>query len=70
MSPAFLICASIFLLTPLREGRRGRRSGISCSFAFLLTPLREGRRMQGTPQAELPDFYSRPCGRGDPGGKV
>ena len=26
MSPAFLICASIFLLTPLREGRRACRA--------------------------------------------
>ena len=33
---------------------------------FLLTPLREGRlHCRGRFAALLPDFYSRPCGRGD-----
>ena len=32
-----------FLLTPLREGRRGERVPRSVPFGFLLTPLREGR---------------------------
>ena len=34
---------------------------------FLLTPLREGRRSaSSTFSATTPNFYSRPCGRGDP----
>ena len=36
------ICA-VFLLTPLREGRRISTADTSYSFLFLLTPLREGR---------------------------
>ena len=35
--------------------------------AFLLTPLREGRPCRALHRRRLPDFYSRPCGRGDPG---
>ena len=33
----------VFLLTPLREGRRGDNSIVTYVNAFLLTPLREGR---------------------------
>ena len=37
------------------------------SFRFLLTPLREGRRASASRCApRTPNFYSRPCGRGDP----
>ena len=32
---------------------------------FLLTPLREGRHVLLSRLARLPNFYSRPCGRGD-----
>ena len=32
---------------------------------FLLTPLREGRPSSRTSSPGRPDFYSRPCGRGD-----
>ena len=34
-------------------------------FGFLLTPLREGRPRSSRTGMCLPDFYSRPCGRGD-----
>ena len=39
----------------------------SCTYAaFLLTPLREGRLRRGRRRTrQRPDFYSRPCGRGD-----
>ena len=35
---------------------------------FLLTPLREGRplRLPDFPRTSTWNFYSRPCGRGDP----
>ena len=37
------------------------------SEVFLLTPLREGRLKKFLHQLEAQcDFYSRPCGRGDP----
>ena len=36
---------------------------LTCS--FLLTPLREGRQRFFCVGGVLPDFYSRPCGRGD-----
>ena len=36
----------VFLLTPLREGRRGKGALIASFSQFLLTPLREGRRNQ------------------------
>ncbi len=44
-------CRKLFLLTPLREGRRPRPSAPPACSVFLLTPLREGRR-SGSP--ELP----------------
>ena len=56
-----------FLLTPLREGRPAKTALQSPRCAiFLLTPLREGRlgyACCGT--TAFPNFYSRPCGRGD-----
>ena len=57
---------TIFLLTPLREGRPMETVRIKRAIGFLLTPLREGRlksRMLSLPSAS--NFYSRPCGRGD-----
>ena len=35
--------------------------------SFLLTPLREGRHRSVPGSTLILDFYSRPCGRGDPG---
>ena len=56
---------TIFLLTPLREGRHCCLLFLLRVFLFLLTPLREGRpRKRGGAGARL-YFYSRPCGRGD-----
>ena len=56
---------SIFLLTPLREGRReSGRNSRRCE-AFLLTPLREGRPECAGSGYCPQHFYSRPCGRGD-----
>ena len=54
-----------FLLTPLREGRRLRRSRPATPRLFLLTPLREGRRSRPPAGRGGSYFYSRPCGRGD-----
>ena len=55
-----------FLLAPLREGRR-KNTGDSfmTGEAFLLAPLREGRHRIGRKRYQSPDFYSRPCVRGD-----
>ena len=56
----------VFLLTPLREGRRKRPTQNPYPSRFLLTPLREGRPRRATDQAlYILHFYSRPCGRGD-----
>ena len=55
-----------FLLTPLREGRLVLCRDWMRLSKFLLTPLREGRR--GRLQrfhTFTPNFYSRPCERGD-----
>ena len=57
----------LFLLTPLREGRRAR--GLCCKVGkgdFYSRPC--GRGDQGRMfkiELKVPDFYSRPCGRGD-----
>ena len=40
-----LASTALFLLTPLREGRRSRRRTIRNRNIFLLTPLREGRQL-------------------------
>ena len=57
----------LFLLTPLREGRRlNLLLRLKAVLLFLLTPLREGRQECSpfsAPSAAY--FYSRPCGRGD-----
>ena len=59
----------LFLLTPLREGRRCCRSlPRPTAYPFLLTPLREGRRDKWLQNDQRNIyFYSRPCGRGDIG---
>ena len=57
--------SSLFLLTPLREGRRCGKKQEARRNRFLLTPLREGRRKLCYSPAVFLDFYSRPCGRGD-----
>ena len=55
----------LFLLTPLREGRRPPMICAVWHSQFLLTPLREGRRRPGVlRQRGIHNFYSRPCGRG------
>ena len=41
-------CRKLFLLTPLREGRRPRPSAPPACSVFLLTPLREGRLAGGS----------------------
>ena len=81
--------SEVFLLTPLREGRRrvqhsgcdkqristhapaGGATYVACFGTglklFLLTPLREGRLVRERAGMSIKiDFYSRPCGRGDP----
>ena len=59
--------SNLFLLTPLREGRRRKESRSRSACRFLLTPLREGRPDEGERRCVVArDFYSRPCGRGDP----
>ena len=56
----------VFLLTPLREGRRtrcGRRSG---GFPYFYSrPCGRGDRYRRYAGTADEDFYSRPCGRGD-----
>ena len=61
------LSSNLFLLTPLREGRREYRAKwYGEDEAFLLTPLREGRLVSSCrATAEKENFYSRPCGRGD-----
>ena len=59
--------APAFLLTPLREGRLEIVMFCAKHCLFLLTPLREGRQDRGAILRHAGDFYSRPCGRGDPG---
>ena len=47
---------AVFLLTPLREGRRPHENGRPhCRYSFLLTPLREGRR-------DARSLCDTPCG--------
>ena len=64
--PELIKMYSLFLLTPLREGRpEGLGQGFSREI-FLLTPLREGRRRSARiRKSKCFYFYSRPCGRGD-----
>ena len=56
----------LFLLTPLREGRRIVDNNVDVLAEFLLTPLREGRPLhRRRSMRSACYFYSRPCGRGD-----
>ncbi len=56
----------LFLLTPLREGRRFQElKNFRKKLEFLLTPLREGRQEARKAPVGRVHFYSRPCGRGD-----
>ena len=56
----------VFLLTPLREGRREQMYNRTPYNKFLLTPLREGRPFPAQESRRRTyHFYSRPCGRGD-----
>ena len=56
----------VFLLTPLREGRRIVLGVPATAPIFLLTPLREGRQPPRRGDSYGGSyFYSRPCGRGD-----
>ena len=57
---------TLFLLTPLREGRPLGAGAAGLRRIFLLTPLREGRPgRHRCGRQTAGDFYSRPCGRGD-----
>ena len=61
-----LLSIGLFLLTPLREGRRQQVKSSLRACVFLLTPLREGRHQAvRLCTANCDYFYSRPCGRGD-----
>ena len=60
-----------FLLTPLREGRHGAapvdaRAGFISTHAPAGGATRRRRRLH----TDAADFYSRPCGRGDRGGRT
>ena len=59
--------APLFLLTPLREGRRGRSRRTTSPTRFLLTPLREGRRQAGNPPVAPSRFLLTPLREGRPG---
>ena len=65
MDAANISSQRIFLLTPLREGRRAASAVAEIRASFLLTPLREGRPVIKANKNPLRNFYSRPCGRGD-----
>ena len=66
MKKGLSIRCFLFLLTPLREGRRTTGTWPGAPGSFLLTPLREGRPHLPADRADrVNNFYSRPCGRGD-----
>ena len=64
--PLSLSLASLFLLTPLREGRQAPQLR-SCVALFISTHAPAGGATVRHPRhrREGHDFYSRPCGRGD-----
>ena len=57
---------TIFLLTPLREGRPGRQALPRNHGKFLLTPLREGRRMWRKRHGTTDKFLLTPLREGRP----
>ena len=58
--------AGVFLLTPLREGRRARQlHRAAVRKHFYSRPCGRGDDGDLPPIKNLRDFYSRPCGRGD-----
>src|SRR5690606_20647956 len=57
--------ASLFLSTPLREGRPAYQTVIAHLNEFLSTPLREGRLAADQFEGRIIGFYPRPCARGD-----
>ena len=60
---------SISTHAPAGGATRPRRRKRILQRSFLLTPLREGRLTMSDSLKKLQDFYSRPCGRGDPANK-
>ena len=56
---------TLFLLTPLREGRHHVHGGCRGRSYFYSRPCGRGDLIRVNIAAELADFYSRPCGRGD-----
>ena len=60
-----LPACSVFLLTPLREGRRPRPFFIPAPMYFYSRPCGRGDVELDVLALSLIDFYSRPCGRGD-----
>ena len=56
---------SKFLLTPLREGRRGRPTLKRWQRNFYSRPCGRGDILKPATRKIRTDFYSRPCGRGD-----
>ena len=58
---------TLFLLTPLREGRRGSgRTGTDAGNYFYSRPCGRGDDPGPARRPPAAYFYSRPCGRGDP----
>ena len=62
-----VLSKSLFLLTPLREGRLYASGSLPGSSDFYSRPCGRGDfQLRRTRQTITQDFYSRPCGRGDP----
>ena len=58
----------LFLLTPLREGRRKLQASYSRAGAnFYSRPCERGDSLRIPPRLSISYFYSRPCERGDKG---
>ena len=55
----------LFLLTPLREGRRGQLFRRRISMISTHAPAGGATRSRATSGSPRKHFYSRPCGRGD-----
>ena len=66
-TPRFLFRPPQFLLTPLREGRRCTPCcNRAAPFISTHAPAGGATICAIVVRDSLPDFYSRPCGRGDP----